>query len=113
MVRTQGKHLHHGAGHKAQGQKRLALGVHPGENLACNDGRRKKAVYRMKSAKLKDLKPGTWFIRKPNEYPTEKQVLIRGNYDRGSKRYSCAHWDDICREITLKGETVVYIDFTF
>lgn len=67
----------------------------------------------MTSAKLKDIKKGEFFTRKPCEYPKESQVLIRGNYDRQSKRYSCTHWDDICREITLKGETIVYRDFTF
>lgn len=67
----------------------------------------------MNGVKLKDIKPGTWFTRKPCEYPKESQVLIRGNYDRQSKRYSCTHWNDICREITLKGETIVYTDFTF
>lgn len=67
----------------------------------------------MEGVKLKNLKPGTWFTRKPCEYPTEKQVLIRGNYDRESKRYSCTYWDDVCREIMLKGETIVYTDFIF
>lgn len=81
--------------------------------MAPHDGGREEALHCMTSAKLKDIRPGTWFTRKPNEYPTERQVLIRGNYDRESKRYSCQHWDDVCREIMLKGETVVYVDFTF
>lgn len=67
----------------------------------------------MTSTKLKDIKPGSWFTRKPCEYPKESQVLIKGEYDRTEKRYVCTHWNDICREITLKGEAVVYIDFTF
>ena len=67
----------------------------------------------MEGIKLKNLKPGTWFTRKPIEYPTEKQVLIRGEYDRETKKYCCQHWDDICRETTLKGETIVYTEFIF
>ena len=67
----------------------------------------------MVQAKLKDLKQGEYFTRKPNEYPTDKQVLVRGEYDRTSKRYSCLHFDDINNEILLKGETLVYTDFTF
>lgn len=62
---------------------------------------------------VKQLKKGEFFTRKPIASPTEKQVLVRGEYDRTSKRFSCHHWDDINHEIFLKGDTKAYTDFTF
>ena len=62
---------------------------------------------------LKDLKKGEWFTRKPIENPTERQVLIRGDYDRADKKYACSHWDDVNNEVFLKGTTKVYVDFIF
>lgn len=67
----------------------------------------------MKAVKLKELKQGEWFTRKPNEYPTEKQVFIREHYIREDKKYCCTRWCDIGDCIELKGDTIVYIDFTF
>ena len=67
----------------------------------------------MVAIKLSELKKGDFFTRKPCEYPSDKQVLIRDDYDRSSKKFSCIHFDDICNEIFLKGATVVYTDFTF
>ena len=43
----------------------------------------------MKAIKLKDLKQGEWFTRKPIEKPTEKQVFIRRDYIRQDKKYIC------------------------
>lgn len=63
--------------------------------------------------KLKDLKRGEWFIRKPNEYPKEKQVFIRGDYLRGTHKYVCQRFSDISDAIYLKDETIVYTDFIF
>lgn len=63
--------------------------------------------------KLKDLKRGEWFICKPNEYPKEKQVFIKRDYDRATKKYSCQRFSDISDYIQLKPETIVYTDFTF
>lgn len=62
---------------------------------------------------LKELKKGEYFTRKNIPYPTDNQVYIRGDYDRTSKKYSCLHFNDINREIFLKGDTIIYTDFTF
>lgn len=67
----------------------------------------------MTAIKLKDLKKGDFFTKKPLEYPTEKQVFIRGDYDRSDKKYSCYKFDDINNEQFLKGDKLVYTDFIF
>ena len=67
----------------------------------------------MDSKKLKDLKPGQFFTRKPIDAPTEKQVYVRCAYDRTQKKYECQSFSDISRCIYLKGETEVYTDFIF
>jgi len=61
------------------------------------------------TALVKDLTKGTFFKRKPNA----NKVYTRGDYDREFKKYRCDDWDDISRDILLKGTTVVYIGFTF
>jgi len=63
--------------------------------------------------KLKDLKRGEYFTLKPIAEPTERQVYIRGDYDRFDKRYECMRFDDISLARMLKGDTYVYTDFTF
>lgn len=63
--------------------------------------------------RIKDLKNGEYFTRKPIEYPTEKQVYVRGGYCRSDKKYYCFKWWDVCEEHPFKGETVVYTGFTF
>lgn len=63
--------------------------------------------------KLKDLKIGEYFILKPIENPTEKQVFIRGEYDRTEKKFECGRFDDISYTRYLSGKTEVYTDFTF
>lgn len=62
-----------------------------------------------KTIKLKDIPFGMVFKRKPDS----KKVLIRGNYVRydGLNRYSCTSWDDMCDEIFVKGDTLVYVGF--
>lgn len=67
----------------------------------------------MTSILLKDLKPGAWFTRKPNEAPKEKQVFIKEYYERSEKKYFCSRYSDINDGLFLKGSTVVYIDFYF
>ena len=67
----------------------------------------------MTEKKLKDVKIGEWFTLKPIEYPTEKQVYIKGEYDRSEKKYDCGKWCDISASRYLKGDKVVYVDFTF
>lgn len=63
--------------------------------------------------KLKDLKIGEYFTLKPIENPTEKQVFIRGEYDRTEKKYECGRFDDISYSRYLSGKTEVYTDFIF
>lgn len=62
---------------------------------------------------LKNLKIGEYFTLKPIENPTEKQVFIRGEYDRTEKKYECGRFDDISYTRYLSGKTEVYTDFTF
>ena len=70
----------------------------------------------MKAVKLKDVKRDELFQRNT----TTSKVYIKVEYVRGYdylgrklNKYSCTDWDDINREIFLKGDTIVYIDMTF
>lgn len=63
--------------------------------------------------KLKQLKKGDWFTLKPVPYPTDRQVYIRGEYDRSTKRYLCGRCDDISYSRQLKPDTPVYTDFIY
>jgi len=63
----------------------------------------------MYQIRLKDLKRGEVFVRKPNS----ATVQIREDYDRREKKYLCGYWDDISKSIYLKGDTFVYAGFTF
>lgn len=65
--------------------------------------------------KLKDLKHGEFFTRKPllEREARPSQIYIKQDYDRSTKKYWCQRWDDISRGIELKGDTEVYQDFTF
>lgn len=67
----------------------------------------------MEAIKLRDLKKGEFFTRKPIEEPKESQVFIKGEYDRSEKKYDCDRFSDISSSIQLKADTVVYIGFTF
>lgn len=62
---------------------------------------------------LKDLKNGELFTLKPIAFPLERQVFMRGEYDRSAKRYECGRYDDICYSRLLKDTTIVYTDFVF
>ncbi len=62
---------------------------------------------------LNKLKKGAWFTLKPYEQPDEQQVLIRGDYDRATKTYSCYYFGDVNRERFLKSSRKVYTDFIF
>lgn len=67
----------------------------------------------MKKIKIKDLKKGDYFTLKEIEYPDEKQVYIKGDYERSEKKYSVYKFYDVNSERLLKGEKEVYIGFTF
>jgi ribosomal protein L31E len=58
---------------------------------------------------LKHTSPGE-FIKRKN---TSTKMYIRGHYDRATKTYSLIDWEDINREIFLKGTTKVFVGFTF
>lgn len=42
---------------------------------------------------VNELKKGEYFTLKEIEYPKESQVYVRGDYDRGTKTYSCTKWN--------------------
>ena len=63
--------------------------------------------------KIREMKKGEIFTRKPLENPSESQVWIRGEYDRSQGKYECVRFDDANRFCYLKGETQVYTDLVF
>ena len=63
--------------------------------------------------KIKDLKKGEWFTFKNVEYPTAKQVWIRGHYDRATKTYSVCCFDDVNKERFVKANKEVFTEFIF
>ena len=63
----------------------------------------------MQAIQLKKVQLGDFLKRSE----TTNKVYIRGRYERGLKRYACQDTDDISREMLLKGETIVYIGFTY
>ena len=68
----------------------------------------------MKAVKLKELKKNDLFTLKPIKNPKENPAYIKSSYNRTNKKYSCIRYSAIISEIImLKGETIVYIDFTF
>ena len=67
----------------------------------------------MNPVPLRTLKKGELFTRKDIPHPKESQVFTRGEYDRESRKYECGRWSDVSDAIYLKGETLVYTEFTF
>ena len=63
--------------------------------------------------KLKDLKRGEYFTLLPISHPTEKTVLIKGDYNRSTKKYDCGRFYDISVSHQLNGDRAVYTDFIF
>ena len=63
--------------------------------------------------KVKDLHRGDLFCKRPIACPNERQVWVRGDYDRSTRRYSCTRWGDICDEQLLPGTREVFTAFTF
>lgn len=71
----------------------------------------------MKQTTIKALKVGEFFTLKPyddteNEVPS-RLVWVRGEYDKGSKTFSCYKFDDINHESFFKGSRIVYSDIYF
>ena len=71
--------------------------------------------FSLQECTIKELKPGSFFTRKPLPYPNENQVWIKcpGGYDTSTKKYTVCKWFDINHESYLKGDTTVYTDFIF
>lgn len=63
--------------------------------------------------KIKNLKKGDFFTKKPLDNPKESQVWMRGDYDRSLKKYECIRFDDMCTFCYLPGDRDVYTGFTF
>ena len=63
----------------------------------------------MEQIQLKDVKKGEFIRRKADS----KVTYIKGDYDRTNKDYSCINFDDINKELFIKGTTKVWIGFTF
>ena len=63
----------------------------------------------MIAALLKDLPAGEFFKRKPDA----RAVYRRGEYCRSRRKYQADDCADICRELLLKGNTIVYIGFDY
>ena len=67
----------------------------------------------MEQKLLKDVKKGEFFTKKTIEEPKETQVFIRGEYDRGERKYEISRFSDFCNTAYLKGTAKVYTGFTF
>lgn len=62
---------------------------------------------------VKDLKKGEYFTKKQIEFPSDRQVWVRGEYDRSEKRYECYRFADVCDICYMSGSKEVYTDFIF
>lgn len=70
-------------------------------------------IYTMKATTISKIKAGEYFTFKPIENPTEKQVYVRGDYERSLKKYEYYKFADCCSYNYAKGDRIVYIDFEF
>lgn len=62
---------------------------------------------------IKELKKGDFFTLKEVEYPTDRQVYVRGEYDRTERAYYCHKWHDVNDGRFFKGTRKAYTDFVF
>lgn len=67
----------------------------------------------VKAVPLKSLKKGEYFILKPIDEPKESQVLVKGDYVKEDKKFSCTKFSDSNSEKFIPGSKMVYVDFTF
>lgn len=63
----------------------------------------------MQAKKVKDLKRGELFKRKP----MANKVYSRGEYLPEFKKYLCDDMSDISNDILIGGNTIVYVGFTY
>ena len=61
------------------------------------------------TATLKQIKAGDYIKRKIDA----KTVYIKGTYDRATKSFSCIDTEDICREVFIKADKLVFVGFTY
>lgn len=62
---------------------------------------------------IKELKKGEYFTIKQLPDPNEKQVWIRGDYDRETRKYSAVRFSDMNDERFFPSDKPVYTDFVF
>lgn len=62
---------------------------------------------------IKELRKGDWFTLKAIDEPKENQVWVRGKYDRTLKAFECYCFGDVNRTRYIKGNKLVYTEFTF
>lgn len=67
----------------------------------------------MKATTISKLKAGAYFTLHPVEEPTERQVYVRGDYDRSLKKYEYYKFADTCAFNFAKRDRIVYVDFIF
>ena len=84
-----------------------------GDVKGCSVTASEEATFNPTPVTLKSLKKGTWFTLKPIEYPTDKQVYIKDDYDREEKKFMCGRCDDISYSTYFKGDKLVYTDFIY
>jgi len=63
----------------------------------------------MQNITLKSVKPGDYVKRKADA----KSIYVKGAYDRTTKSFCLVDVDDINRCIYLKGNTQVFVGFTY
>lgn len=67
----------------------------------------------MKQTTIKNVRESDLFTFRPYESPTERQVYVRGHYDRASKMYSYHQYSNYNREEFARASRIVYTDFDF
>ena len=67
------------------------------------------------NGKLYKVTNDGWALVKdlPKGQPFKIKVYVKGHYNRGDKDYSCTDWDDTNREIFLRSNRKVFINFYF
>lgn len=58
---------------------------------------------------LRDVEKGDYVKRKLGA----NKVYVKGDYDKATKRFSLIDCNDMNREIFVKADKVVYVDFTY
>jgi len=67
----------------------------------------------MRQTTIKDMKRGDYFTMKPIEAPTEKQVWVKGEYDRAERAYWCHRFEDVNAGRLMKPGRAVFVEFYF